>query len=275
MKTILITLINIALFSSVYCQQSEYIYSNFDLNSQAKLVYQTCYTAKEKKDTIVRGKLVDKYHRKTDYAVSKRPVKYVFNKKGYITLKEDYFKNDYSKLSYQYNDENQIIELTEYYKLNNDYIIKGKVITEHESDTVLVKWCYSDTSTFVKYYKNELLIKTVGEFPDGNYKIKYEYDTNNNEVLQQYIYPDGSTYEWHTIFEYDQEGNIVKKIVEEGEGFVKNIYEYFPNGMLQYKINDNTYEYKYVYDTHGNWTIKIEYVNGHASNIYERYIEYY
>lgn len=276
-------IILLSFYSLVYGQESQYRCVDFELNNMAKSVYQCCYTVTQSNDSIIKDRLISGYGI-GDYAVWRRPVKYSFNEKGYLISTEDLFVDDNSKTYYFYNSDNKLIDLKTFIKLENgdyNHLVGGCDI--EINDDVIKRTYYTcnsenrekSSSIYIDYYENNLLVRQTGDFPDNNDSILYFYDKNNNQIKEEYVYPNGRKLEWTTEYVYDKKGNILKKVAIEGEGFTKNTYEYFPNGLLKLEENyKEEYNYKYVFDSENNWITKTVYINGLPKFIFEREIHY-
>jgi YD repeat-containing protein len=134
-------------------------------------------------------------------------------------------------------------------------------------------------------YKNDSVGRPIQETIFdlmGNllYKITIKRDEKGNSLedkysdgtVDQYKYDDkGNRIEWvsrsscgsttRTSAKYNASGNVIEMITD---NFFKS----------RYKFHYETYTYKYLYDTQGNWIERIDYENNKPQKIVIRTIEY-
>lgn len=157
--------------------------------------------------------------------------------------------------------------------------------------------------------KNKVVRQTGGQ---AKFEHLYLYDKNGNEVDEKVLDPTGRLFT-HTIssydsngyiaqrqqidnriegqtqkecflFEYDAQGNQIRRIECDGDckpisSIVKayddddRIIEYLE--VNNFGVVQATYTYKYKVDQHGNWTHKYVFLEGKPTYIIEQIIEYY
>tara|TARA_B100002049_G_scaffold9713_1_gene7023 strand:- start:1519 stop:2520 length:1002 start_codon:yes stop_codon:yes gene_type:complete len=149
-------------------------------------------------------------------------------------------------VEYNENDENQFIQKATKYDTNGK--IAHIALFTYEDDMVVVD---IDFQGFLRRYKYQ--------FENGLLKFASEINAKSNGDLIRVE---------KLFFSYDDDGNLIEKRVENfSEKFLgawqnKLSYswltEYNTKGLVKlFRTEDETYEYTYDYDDHGNWIKKV------------------
>jgi hypothetical protein len=166
--------------------------------------------------------------------------KYTYDKDGRLNKTEEYYDNDLSNTTSYETDE------------------KGNVL----------KVAYPTWFETYKYDKNNNVIEKKGT----RYTETYEYDKNEHLTVIKTLWDDGHT--GLTNFFYNDNGDIVKKEVNNGGKPEVTTYKYDSNNNLSEVIDERTDEVTtYEYDNTGNWIKEV--IQGNSLKISERKIEYY
>ncbi|MEI7983828.1 MAG: hypothetical protein WCI71_19430 [Bacteroidota bacterium] len=96
------------------------------------------------------------------------------------------------------------------------------------------------------------------DYSDGTV-YQYKYDSKGNRIEWVARFSTGSTS--RTTVRYDESGEITEMMVD---NFFKS----------RYKFHYDNYIYKYLYDSYGNWTERIDFENGTPRKMVIRKIEY-
>lgn len=276
MKTILFTLLGIALFTSSCSTKRKTDWEKNNLKGEVKSFKEITYEAIEMLGEIKKG-----IPRGYIYDANKFSI---FNKNGSIiesnigsmkwTFKYDDKGNevesniyDYdgklsNKLIYKYDESGDKIELNSYNsdgrlyaRTINKYDAKGNKIESNLYDSV-----GKQTSKDVFQYndRRELIENKSYYFADNILsKDVFKYNDKGNLIEENNYMSDGTLFRSITL-KYDENGNVI-----EFNSCIKD-------------SNDNIHNtYKYYYDKKGNWIKQIIFVNTIPKYIKEREIEYF
>ena len=224
---------------------------------------------------------------------------YNYNEKGLISSYLLY--NIYGKLSskrlYRYDDHNNIVwerevdgdgeidhTTTTEYRYEGDKMIYSK---ENADYVTIHKWQYDSSNREISsYYQWDNLVW------DSSYEL-------NNEGKKVKISCKGAKGEikYITTFKYNDNGDLIEKKEMFSNGrqktytydIAKKTYPitttideilakkevYVDNNLMEYYDGKNTYEYRYTYDSKGNWIKAIEEKNSIPTYIKVRTIQYF
>lgn len=224
---------------------------------------------------------------------------YNYNDKGLITT--DLIYNVYgalaSKRLYKYDDHNNIIWVREvdgdgeiYSTITTEYEYEGnKMVYSKENDEYITinKW---------KYDTNGILIADYYQWDDLVWDSSYEYD-NEGKVIKKICKNGKGEIKYITTFKYSDKGDLIEKDEMFSNGkrqIIANDIDkkthtftvlqddvlqkkevYVDNNIMEYYDGTNTYEYKYTFDSKGNWIKAIEEKNSIPTYIKVRTIQYY
>lgn len=214
----------------------------------------------------------------------------VFNDKGYKVESEMYDKHNKlrGKIIYKYDNKNKRLSRDIY----NEYgHITGKYLYVYDEKGYKTAYrCYNPKGEIVEswLYNNddkgreiEVMHQTPKRSPEMQ-KYAYKYDNSGN-LIELTKFSKNNTPEITWKYVYDKKGQIAELHTFKGENlFRKKVtsydaynnpiksQEYDGNGLF---IEETNYQYKL--DSHGNWTQRIDYVNGFPKMMYEREITYY
>jgi len=111
------------------------------------------------------------------------------------------------------------------------------------------------TITFKRDEKGKLL---EYDYSDGT-KDRYKYDNKGNKIEWTFLSASGKPS--ITSYDFDESGNITEI----------NVNNYFKS---TFNFQYDTYKFKYLYDSHGNWVERIEYSGEQPKRMKLRTIEY-
>ncbi len=279
MRTLLFTLLVIALFTSSCSNNNKNDWQKHNLNGKVKSFKVVSYEAIEQfgeiKKSTRKAYYVPGYYDLIDEQE-------VFNMKGNIiessftdlkwTLKYDNKGNNIesnmynsdgkllNKSKYKYDDKGNNIE-------SNSYNPNGKL----------------DGRTTHNYDKKGKLIESNSYYPIGilSSKTLYQYDDKEN-LIEEKLYDTISVCVNKNVFQYDDNGNQIElnNYMPEGALFNRKISKYDDkrnvieiNSYFPHDTVHNTY--KYEFDKNGNWIFKIIFINEIPKYIQERKIEYF
>lgn len=143
----------------------------------------------------------------------------------------------------------------------------GRLITEKvnfDNNFIrVIKYSYTDFNKLKsKIERNEdgnLVVSTNYKYDDLQRPIEIKYVFNDGKCTTRSIVYDGDTQiQSSTIYD----GNKENKVVRQGN-------------IVEYKKNNDTFKYEYVFDKEGNWTKITEFKNTIPTLIRERSILYY
>jgi len=285
----------------------------FNLNGKVKSLKETTYSAVEKfgepvKDELVQAEhdtLTERYFNKDGFMTERNLYYYYFgelrsvNKYKYDEFGNKIELNTYdkggellSKSKYEYNDDGNLNEESYYdedgelmYEIISMYDDKGNKIEDITWDKdgqiqLGTEYKYDDDGNMIE--KNNYYRRLAPPRLSSNYK--FEYDDKGNQIELAVYYKNHPEDNIFQKFRYDDKGNRIEKNSYNlvGELEEKKKYKYDDAGNL---IESNSYdkdgqsrrvtEYKYEFDNNKNWFKIIVYVDGIATEITEREIEYY
>jgi hypothetical protein len=114
-------------------------------------------------------------------------------------------------------------------------------------------------------------------------RIIYKYDNKNN-MIERIVHNRGDSIHSKENWKYSRGGNLLEKIqIDYKPYFYKRYaYVYSDSGhkIEESEFNSSNvlqvkYNYRYVYDTKGNWILQIKYCKGKPVELVERNIKYY
>ncbi len=244
--------------SEVTYNGDESIYDKYEYqyNSDEKIIKQLYYN--------VNGKLIP-------------PSKFSYNNSNNNLIeREDFILGGqlYKFHSYKYDNQNNLIEYRlEYLKNSEDS--KG-------NDDIYTKSDYRMTYKYdKKNNKEEIKRFGFGVYTSKDSKSKYKYDNNHNLIEQQYFDPKTDAPLSKEIFEYNTDNLVIKKTTYYNDVIRSqemNKYDNYGNITEVLKNEDGeqqTIQYKYLYDDHHNWIKQQKTENNKPHSIIIRSIEYY
>jgi len=167
----------------------------------------------------------------------------------------------FSKIEFHYDSQNRI-EKEIAYDGNGEIIQKVSFLFDSDGRMIEVFKQESD-QRFTANYKNGILETVIEVSKMQEYKNTYTLKRNPKNINQitEVILDKNHGTLFHTFFEYDINGNIIKEYeqTDNGEKVLKIIKEYDnfrnPTSITYCRKNgNNVYKFKYEYDEHNNWT---------------------
>jgi hypothetical protein len=216
------------------------------LKGRVQLIQQRTYSCSEKFGEVTKESLADWGHDEMEFTEQGNIIqKKYFDQQGNLTSTDKYFCNN------------------------------------KNLDTLIIGYSKYGTLTWKqeRVFDQKLnLVETKNIDPDGSVSRiwKTEFDERNQEVKSDgYDYSGSLVFQW--TYEYDELGNCTAKTLN-------NIMENRSHtSYYKFDENNNVVEekgylnitYKYIYDNERNWTSRVQYYNGVASEIIERNIKYW
>ena len=226
---------------------------------------------------------------------------YEYDDKGLITTSLLY--NVYGRLAsktiYKYDSHNNIVwerevdgdgeiesTKTTEYKYEGERMIYSKE-NENDENIIVRKWIYDTNGIIIgDYYQWDKVvwnssyelnnngkitkITCKNEKGEVRYTTSFNYNDNGELVEKNQLYSDGK----RIVDVYDIE-NKKQTTTFFANDVVKNKKVYLNNNLIEYYDGLNTYEYKYTFDSKGNWIKSIEEKNSIPTYIKTRTIQYY
>ena len=143
---------------------------------------------------------------------------YTYNKAGLVTEMKNSSGQSYT---YSYNlAGNQTVKASGQEITNYGYDGIGQLITENVVSPKEDEWDYNNT-----YYQYDTrgnrILKSNSDVYEEASEIEYKYDKNNRLKEERETNPINSMYEKITSYEYDNNGNILFKGIEEYDGIIE------------------------------------------------------
>jgi YD repeat-containing protein len=263
----------ILLFSTNLLLGQSFLDKDLNLQGAVRTVYQLEFKAIEKDGKILKGDTIECSE-----------LKYEFDNHNRL-LKEEYCLMDFlSSYNYKYDENGRLIKRMNFDRLDRkyEYDDSGYQLKElmFDSEGLMGSWSY-------KYDINGNRIERTGYLGESFVERWIKLYDQDNRKIKEYMVdeePDSiPTYQVIT-FEYDPKGRLTKILTTDPETNVQAIstFKYDENDNLIEHFSKNDFQrgleelktLKYQYDTKGNWTQRIEYVNSKPTTIAERKIEY-
>lgn len=226
---------------------------------------------------------------------------YKYNEKGLIETYSLYniYGDLASKKLYKYDDHNNIIWEREVdgngeiestknseYKYEGGRMVYSKENEDGEYITIN-KWLYNANGIKIgSYYQwnefvwdssyeldsngNVVKITCKNEKGEVKYTTTFSYNENGDLIEKNQLFSSGK----HETDIYDIE-NKTRTITIENDNNIQSKKVYVNNNLVEYFDGTNTYEYKYTFDSIGNWIKAIEEKNSIPTYIKIRTIQYY
>lgn len=195
-------------------------------------------------------------------------VKNIYNKNKVKTIGYDSLKRIEGYAIYEYDDNDNLIELL--YKDKDDNM-RTKRNFEYKNNSLFKETLSLPNQSedyFYEFNSNNLLVKQTREiFKNTFHNIYLEYNINNKIVSKVEEIQNKKTFGF--FYKYDDFNRIVeaktKVFHNNNEELIK--YSYNENGEIEEKIsvidgNETKSKFIYKYDDKGNWIYRYEYING-------------
>lgn len=273
MKRLALLLIITLLFTS--CKDQKTTIKN-DLNSEkingnVKTIIRSNYNVIEKFGEVEKTTLLDKTI--THYNPQGNIVeeitfsgvrKYKYNEIGkLIEVKEYNMGKYYSKETYEYDKNGNLVQKNNYYGPNEEFSYRN-IYKRDEKGNLTKNSKYnpdgslSSYSDFNHYNGNVIGIKRYDSISVLKGITSYYYDENNNRTGIAEFDKDSTFLSNGYYSEYDKNNNTIKD-----------------SSYFMYQGYTKPFYYKYLYDKNNNWTRMIQYEGTKAVKQIERAINYY
>jgi len=210
---------------------------------------------------------------------------YKYDSKGNLTEES---QPNFSKIVYKYNEQNKLIDKSEYKKYIKGFQLESKDIFKYDERGNQIEWAsykgdgslYSKTQ--YKFDSNNNLIELLYKSPDGksDSRVTKKYDVSGNEI-EYSSYDSKGRLSDHSSKKYNDNGTVsesYRSYSYESDPNTKytEIYRSDNNGnQIEYSFGTSRTTYKYEFDKLGNWLKKTEFQNDKATSVTERTIQYY
>ena len=214
-----------------------------------------------------------------------------FNEKGYKT-EEGFFDVNAvltDRIVFKYNEKDKLVEMATYKSAGSlekrrtfRYDEKGNLAEKTDFDTA--GQACSDRMLYKCDEKGNIIEETIYRPCDKKESYSsFKYDEREN-IIEYMNYADDGRLIMKTVLTYDNKNNLIEGNNSSDNEIYSNraVFRYDDKnnciGFTSYKKDGSlsfNHEYKYEYDSRGNWIKKTTYYNGNATMITVREIKYY